>query len=125
MQLWYTQILPGTGKVVGKYNDKPVAVRNNYGEGSILWVPSIVEIGVWVNSSIPLSNLLRKETEGKIKQLPFHFNVYHENCFIYALKTSDGYITVIINGNSATEKIDIISTRQMKSKLLYERGWGY
>jgi len=36
---------------------------------------------------------------------------------------NNGYITIIVNGNSTTEKIDIISTVQMKSKLLYGKGW--
>ena len=122
-QLWYTQILPGTGKVVGKYDDQAIAVRNNYGKGSVLWVPSMVGIGAWVNSLIPLARLLRKETERGIKELPFHFYGYHENCFMHTLKTAHGYITVIVNGNNATEKIRIISSKPAKSALLYGQGW--
>jgi len=123
VQLWYSQILPETGKVIGKYNGKQIAVRNEYGDGSVLWIPSMIGIGAWVDTSIPLAGLLKNETVGVIKDFPFHFNSFHENCFMHTLKTSNGYITIIVNGNSTTEKIDIISNRQMKSKLLYGKGW--
>lgn len=123
VQLWYTQILPGTGKVIGKYNGKQIAIKNKYGYGSVLWIPSMIGIGAWVDNSIPLAGLLKNEAVGVIKNLPLHFNSFHENCFMHTLKTSNGYVTVIVNGNSSTEKIDIISASQLKSKLLYGEGW--
>lgn len=83
----------------------------------------MIGIGAWVDTSIPLAGLLKNEAIGVIKDFPFHFNSFHENCFMHTLKTSNRYITIIVNGNNTIEKIDIISNRQMKSKLLYGKGW--
>lgn len=123
MQLWYTQILPGTGKVVGKYDGKPIAVRNNYGDGTVLWIPAMIDIGAWADNDNSLAYLLRKETELATKNIPFRFDALHKDCFMHTLKTAEGYITVIVNGNSDTEKIDIISSKTDRAKLLYGEGW--
>lgn len=123
VQMWYMQILPGTGKVVGKYGDKPIAIRNNYGEGSVLWIPAMIDIGAWVESDTSLAYLLRKETELATKNIPFRFSALHEDCYMRTLKTPEGYINVIVNGSSITEKIDIISSKTDKAKLLYGSGW--
>lgn len=123
-EFWYTKILPSTGKVIGMYNDKPVAVRNNYREGSVLWIPSMIAIGAWVDNDISLAHLLNKETEFATKNIPFRFGTYHKNCYMRTLKTQDGYITMIFNGNSnTTEKIEIISSNKYKTRLLYGEGW--
>lgn len=123
MQLWYSQILPGTGKVVGKYDGKSIAVRNNYGDGTVLWIPAMIDIGAWADNDNSLAQLLRKETELATKNIPFRFDALHKDCFMHTLKTAEGYITVIVNGNSNTEKIDIISSKTDRAKLLYGEGW--
>ncbi|MDB5025628.1 MAG: beta-galactosidase [Mucilaginibacter sp.] len=123
VQLWYTQILPGTGKVIGLYQNKPIAIRNNYGNGEVLWIPSMICMGAWANSSTPLANLLQHETSSEVKKLPFHFEAYHEDCFMHTLKTSDGYITIVVNGNGIAQKIGIVSSAPRSSTLLYGKGW--
>lgn len=42
---------------------------------------------------------------------------------MHTLKTANGYITIIVNGNNGAEKIDIISNKLLNSKLLYGSGW--
>jgi beta-galactosidase len=123
VQLWYTQILPGTGQVVGLFKNKPIAVRNQYGSGTVLWIPSMIDMGAWAGSSIPLANLLHKETITELKALPFYFEGYHENCFMHILKTADGYITIVVNGNKVRENITILPHRHTMSRLIYGRGW--
>jgi len=122
-QVWYTQILPGTGKVVGKYNGKQIAVRNEFGKGSVLWIPTMVDIGAWVDTSVPLASLLKDEIGDAISDLPFRFKSFHENCYMHTLLTSDGYITVIVNGNNNMEKIEIIPAGSGNAKIIYGKGW--
>jgi len=123
VQLWYTQILPGTGQVAGLFQNKPIAVRNHYGSGNVLWIPSMIDLGAWAGSSIPLAHLLKKETGAELQTLPFHFEGYHENCFMHILKTADGYITIVVNGNKVKENIAILPRRHKMSGLLYGKGW--
>lgn len=123
VQLWYSQILAETGKVVGRHNGVDIAVRNNYGQGSVLWIPSMLGLGAWVGNSIPFAELLRNEVSQAIKTIPFHFDSFHENCFMHTLKTSKGYVTVVVNASDSTQKINIIPIKKIKSKLLYGKGW--
>ena len=123
VQMWYMQILPETGKIVGKYDDKPIAIRNNYGNGSVLWIPAMIGMGAWVDSDNSLAYLLRKETEFATKNLPFRFEALHKDCYMHTLKTQEAYLTVIVNGNINTENINIISSKTDRTKLLYGEGW--
>jgi beta-galactosidase len=122
-QLWYSEILPETGKVIGVYNQKKVAVRNKYGQGSVLWFPSMIGVGAWLGSTEPLAEFLKNETHNVVNDFPFHFNSFNENCFMHTLKTSNGFITIIVNGDTIAKKINIISTKKLKSKVLYGDGW--
>ena len=118
-QLWYTQILPSTGKVIGSYNGKPVAVKNAFGKGEVTWVPSMIDLGAWSGSSVPLAQFLLTETNEATKDLKFRFTGFHENCYMQTLKTGDGYITVIANGGLLKQQIFIKTNKPMKSEILY------
>jgi beta-galactosidase len=123
VQLWYTQVFPGTGKVIGMYNNKEIAVRNNYGKGNVLWFPSMIGIGAWTENIKPLSEFLKMETQNVVNYFPFHFNSFNENCYMHTLKSPSGFITIIVNGDTTAKKIHIISSKSLKSKLLYGKGW--
>jgi beta-galactosidase len=120
-QFWYAQILPGTGKVVGSHNKKPIALRNQ--QGSVLWMPTMVDVGAWAVNSLPLGDLLKNEAGDQLKDLPFRFNTFHESCFMHTLSIPGGYITVVVNDNSTKEEIEITSSKDLKSKVLYGKGW--
>ena len=122
-QLRYSEILPKGGKVVGTHNGKTIAVRNNYGTGSVLWIPSAIGIGAWEYGDKSLAHLLKDETMDAVKNTPFRFDTLYENCYMHTLKTTSGYISVIVNGDSTTKNIHIIPSKIRKSNLLYGNGW--
>ncbi|HOB85054.1 MAG TPA: hypothetical protein PKX27_01850 [Bacteroidales bacterium] len=52
-----------TAEAIGKSGDEITAIRNHYGNGEVVWIPSMIGLGARRGSSEPLSGFLRQELE--------------------------------------------------------------
>jgi len=122
-QLCYSVVLPENGKVIGQMNGKPIALSHRYGKGSVLWIPSMISMGAWAYGDSSLAYLLKHETRMVTSALPFSFESFHQNCYMHTLKSSHGYITVIVNENNHIERIHINTQGPKKASVIYGKGW--
>jgi beta-galactosidase len=122
-QLIYSEILPKGGTIIGRYKAKPIAIENNYGEGTAVWIPSLIAVGAWVYGDEAFSNLLGDEVNGGINKVPFRFAFYSKNCYMETLKSNDAYITIIVNESRQKKTVHLLYSLKKKAKLLYGTGW--
>lgn len=122
-QLIYSQISPTGGSVLGEYNKAPIALSNNYGKGSVLWIPSMIGVGGWEYGDNALSDFLINVIKDNIKSIPIRFSTYERDCYMHTLKNKNGYLSFIFNNNKQEKKVQIVCPNMKSSQLLYGTGW--
>jgi beta-galactosidase len=107
VHLWKSYIHPTTGKPLATEGNHTLAIRNQYGKGSVVWLPALVALGAERSKNkTPLSDFLRKELQAQIQQLPFVFTTHQEGVLMQTLQTGNGYISVIINKDKQSKNIE-------------------
>jgi beta-galactosidase len=107
VHLWKSYIHPSTGIPLATEGEHILAVRNQYGKGSAVYLPALAAMGAERSKNkTPLSDFLRKELKEQINQLPFAFATHQEGVIMQILQTGNEYITCIINKTDKTQKIE-------------------
>ncbi len=89
----------GTGRCVS-------AVRNIYGRGSVVWIPSLVGLGaIRTQNKAPLANFLRKELAEEMAKSAFSFKEHYPGVIMQTLASDGAYVTVIINKGANEQRI--------------------
>jgi beta-galactosidase len=110
VHLWKSYIHPSTGIPLTTEGEHILAVRNQYGKGSVVYLPALAALGAERSKNkMPLSDFLRKELEEQINQLPFVFATHQEGAIMQTLQAGNKYITCIINKAEKTQKIEFTS----------------
>lgn len=106
VHLWQGFIAPGTGEPLAIDKETVTALRNSFGKGEVVWLPSLVGLGARrTHNSAPLSNWLMKEIEPVLYRIPFRFKTQQKGILAQTLKKGDDYFTVIINKDSVTRQV--------------------
>lgn len=98
--LWQTEILNHTAAVAGRAGDRVTAVRNAFGRGEVVWVPSLIGLGAWLEGNDPLADWLVKETAPFAASLPVRFRWKTDDAVLQTLQSGDRYLSVVTNGKS-------------------------
>ncbi len=117
VHMWETEILPDTGKVEGKSGDKIIALRNQYGNGEVLWIPAMIGLGAWIDDNNPLANLLIKE--GLLDNETFSFGGHYPGLFMKVLKNRNEYLFVVVNQKEDGKDVLIRPMDYVKTQFLY------
>lgn len=99
--LWLSTIHQTSGEPIGLYGDQVIAVRKPTGKGEVVWVPSLIGMGSWLNDDHALASFVTDET--KSVSVPFRFAEQQQNILMKTLQSGDDYITVLVN-KSGKEK---------------------
>ena len=102
-----------SGQVISQVNEKVTGVKNNYGKGAVIWIPSLIGLGSWQNDNSALAEFLSDELRSNIIKLPLWFDRHMPRTIIKTLESEDSYISMIINNNEDAIEIPI---RQQSSK---------
>jgi beta-galactosidase len=106
VHLWKSYIHPSTGIPLATEGEHILAIHNQYGKGSVVYLPALAALGAERSKNkTPLSGFLRKELKEQINQLPFVFATHQEGVIMQTLQTGNEYITCIINKTGKTQKI--------------------
>ena len=84
-------------KVIGISNEDIIAVRNQYGKGEVVWIPSLVGLGSWQKNKTSFATFVKEETKGIVKQLPFVLAKHSKNVLLKTMKSGDDYLTILVN----------------------------
>jgi beta-galactosidase len=96
--MWRGTIRSITAKTIGSYNKESVAVRNVYGKGEVIWVPSLLGLGARIKGAYgPLSVFLFNEIKMSLANIPVLFKQHQPGILMKTLQSGTNLITIIIN----------------------------
>lgn len=99
------QIRPSAASILGGEADTVTAVRNQYGAGEVLWVPSLLGMGARIaNDCEPLSTFLQSV-------LPLdnviRFSGYYPKVFMKTFRSNGLLTSVLISKNEIVQEVSI------------------
>lgn len=119
IHLWKGFICRESGETIGVEEGMTTAVRNHFGKGEVVWIPSLLGLGARrTTETAPLSRWLMKELSSVTDNLPFHFAKQEKGVLAQTLKRENTMLTVIINKTLAIRKIDCVVSGT-KSRILF------
>jgi beta-galactosidase len=120
--LWRGSIKTTTATPLSIENNEVLASRNKYGNGEVLWVPSLIGLGSRMKKDYQaLSSLLSEEVKASIKNIPFRFKTIQKGILMKTLQSQNSYITIIINKSKDKREVELEFARdlKLKPKILY------
>ncbi|MFN2457536.1 MAG: beta-galactosidase trimerization domain-containing protein [Chitinophagaceae bacterium] len=118
--LWRGTIVPTTAKPISRINNEPVAVRNSYGKGEVVWIPSLVGLGARINEDYSkLAALINFEAKQSLSNIPFRFKTIQSKMLMKTMKSGNSYITVVINKSKETRKVQMENKSSLKPAILF------
>jgi len=102
--------------------DEAVCARNSYGNGEVLWIPSLVGLGKRRNADMGLASLLQAEL-AEIS-LPVRFAFPAENLLMNTLECAEGLVTVIINKGRKPVVMPLATESACSPEVLYSSHGG-
>ena len=97
-----------TGKVLAKEGDNIIAISNQYGKGSTIWIPSMLGLGAKRVDNGPLSGFLNTELSETINAFPVHFEKPQKGVLMRTMISESKVITIIINKSVETKIIPLV-----------------
>jgi beta-galactosidase len=116
---WKGTLLPIDGKPAGYDGKDLVALRNHYGNGDVLWIPSLVGLAGRIQGYEPLAGLIKSELGKNLDAAPFRFKNYNKGCMMKTLKSGDTYITLVINKSGSDTSIELQQNNHEKPAVLF------
>ena len=118
--LWRGSIVPATGKPISKINNEVVAVRNKYGKGEVIWIPSLLGLGGRINKDYSkLSSLINTEAKQSITNVPFHFKTIQPKMLMKTLQSGNSCITIVINKSKEKRNVLLDVKKAMTPSILF------
>ena len=108
-----------SGEVISQANNKDTGVRNKYGKGEVIWIPSLVGLGSWQNNNEPLAKFLSNELKSNFDKLPFLFDKHLPGIIMKTLESEQGYISMIVNSNKTAVEIPMRRQTTTKPEFLF------
>ena len=116
---WQGSILPSTGKAIAVSNGEINAVRNKFGKGEVVWIPSLVGLGSRIYGYAPLVALLKQEAKSTLVSLPFQFKLHQPGLLMKTLQSGKNFITIVINKNTSVRKVPLQFDGKWKPSIIY------
>jgi beta-galactosidase len=118
--LWQGTVMPTTAQIIGKVNNEAVAVRNKYGKGEVLWIPSLIGLGSRMKDDYnKLSILLNLEAKQSIANVPFRFAANQPKMLMKMLQSGSSYIAVVINKSKDRRKVFLKNKSNLRASVLF------
>jgi beta-galactosidase len=118
--LWRGSIVTTTGKPISKLNNEVIAVRNKFGKGEVLWIPSLIGLGGRINTDYGrLAVLINNEAKQSLSTTAFRFKTIQPKMLMKTLVSGNTYLTIIINKSKVRKKVALDVKGAMKPTILF------
>jgi beta-galactosidase len=116
---WIGRIKSSTSSsTLSTNNTEVTAIRNQFGKGEVVWIPTLIGYGARLFGYKPLAKFLYKECE--LDKQPFLFDKFQTLVSMKTLQTQNGFITVVFNKSKQEKKITIKQfSNNFKSQILF------
>ena len=118
--MWRGEIDNISGSIIGKADNKIVATSNNYGNGEVFWIPSLLGISAFQEDTGSLIDLLSVIAEEQIKESPIKFIETYDSAIHRLLKNNNELVSIICNDSYSYQEIEM----NLNAKLRAEVIWG-
>ena len=109
-------IIPETGKPNGLEKDKITSLVNHYGQGQVVWIPSLVGLGTRIKDNFgPFIMFLEKHVNIDAE---IHFIPFQHEMLMKTLKKGNQYISIIINKSESKREIKIFAPFDLKDPVI-------
>ncbi len=117
--LWEGFIKPVAGKVISRKGNLITGVSNRYGEGKVIWIPSLISLGTQLTKEYePLVDLFNQEFKTTER---FRFKKNQQGAMMRTLQNGDKIISILVNQNPETLSIELDGFDNYKvSRLLFQ-----
>ncbi|MFZ4724866.1 MAG: beta-galactosidase trimerization domain-containing protein [Paludibacter sp.] len=107
--LWEGIIQPTTAKSLAKNTQgEIVATANSYGNGKVIWIPSLVGIAAReTNNYQPLSQFIARELLPQLPATTIRFKTFTTGVLMKTLITKSGFVVILINKNKDTKTVEL------------------
>lgn len=104
--VWMGTIHNDTGVPVSMCGDEVTGIRNSYGKGSVVWIPSMADLGSWISGDGRLAEFYRSECIDSINEdYPLYFNRPYRGILMRLLENGDETMAIVVNSNPGKETI--------------------
>jgi len=118
--LWQGYIHNQSAQVISEENGLVTATRKQFGKGEVIWMPSLVGLGVWrSHNKEVLSGILREELSSVSDSFPFYFDRHQNGLSMQILKSEKKYITIITSINKQLVNLNLVSAQSRTPKCLF------
>jgi beta-galactosidase len=116
--LWYGIIHPVTGQAIAMKEEEVLALRNTFGQGKVLWIPSLIGLGSRITDNYhSLVSLLNRELGHILDQQVFRFSKQQPGLLMKTLKNGKDYLSILINKSQESQDISIQGGENLKPIL--------
>ncbi len=116
--LWRGTLQPTTGKPIGSLGEEVIGIRNKFGKGEVVWVPSMLGLGAWQNNNVPLAGWLEQEAYPQIDCTAFRFGSHTQGVIMRLLKNADEYCTILINSKQEPATVELNSKFDLSPEII-------
>lgn len=112
--LWKGYIEPCNGTPTAEENGRVTAIRNSYGQGSVIWIPSLIGLGCWRQDlPVPAGLIFGSQTD-----LPeIRLAEPYPDITMYNAEGAEGQFSVIINKGQTKRRISVESP--YRAEIIY------
>jgi len=111
--LWRGIIAPGSGQIICSFRNEPAGIRNSFGKGEVVWIPSLLGLGSRINHDFGrLNGWLLMELKDNITSFPVRFASPQKNILMKTAKCGERYLCIIVNKSSKIKKVPLILWNQ-------------
>jgi beta-galactosidase len=97
-----------SGKAIATDDNKIIAISNQFGKGSTIWIPSMLGLGAKRINNAPLSSFLNQELSETISNFPVRFDKPQKGVLMRTMLSGNSLITIIINKSADEKQIGLL-----------------
>ncbi len=95
-------------------------LRNKYGRGSVLWIPSVVGMGaIKAGHKSRISRLIKKELAPIIKDLPICFRRNYSGIALQMMETPEKLITIVTSNKRHRRRVAFKTDMRVERRLFF------
>ncbi len=118
--LWRGTVENKTGKVLSSQNNDIYAIRNTFGKGEVVWIPSLLGLGSRIENDYNALSLWLSEEIQKVNKPPFRFDRPVRGVFMKTMHSGESYVTIIVNKSGETQNVsDILEYKSLIPHLIF------
>jgi beta-galactosidase len=117
--LWFGSIEVTDGNALGREGDAVTAMERRVNGGKVVWIPTPIGMGAWLENAAPLANYMRTLLVAQYAEQPFRFASPQQSCILRVLESSRGYTTVVTNSTQQPASCRLLAPKSTEPTAVW------